>query len=1019
MKIAKWVCMMVSVLGMTGLLQAQNYTNIVSGNWSDSASWKGNNIPPGGPTNQIYFDNDAANASVNNLGAFVLNSLTFTRGNAVTLSGNDLSFTNNGATLPKFTQNAGTPANSIANNITLATNTTFYVNVGSLANTGVVSGPSQLIKTGAATLSLAASNTYSGTTTVSAGALTVNGANGAISSPTILLNGGKLSLDNTGSGNNSRVPDTTALFLQLGGELSLTGNGTSGSTAESIGALTAGQGSSTITVAGTGSGTLQQLTVATFERADSATVLVRGTNLGQGSSNTGRFILSDISGLTFVGASTSSSGGAGTTKTLRVIPYMVADNTATGTGAGTGDGTGLATYDTVSGLRPLPPNEIASLTNTYTTAAIHENVSAYGDVQASSLAVNSLTSIYSDKTVNGANTALQIDSGVIRVPGTYKLTFNSGFSEILLGNGVWNEGNVYNVATLTINVPLNVTGNGGLVKGGAGTMILTASNLYTGVTTVNAGTLQLGNAGTSGSLSGGLALVSGTTLAYNRTDASAPIAGPVTGSGGAIVVNSGMLTLQPTNLSDSTYNTFGAVTINANKLTLNGSATSTNVFASLTSASGGKLYLQGGLQSFTGYSPASAFAYQTGGDVRLNGFMLTSSRGYYRLEGGTLSSLGLGAAGTYCAVASSGIGVLDICGGALSVLAGGGTAGFNLARGTFGTGVVYQTSGTLLIKDSENFSAIGNNNCRGEYTLAGGVCTGGVGFAWTYNNLSGTAILNLNGGTLYTKGFRWGIVSGGIDSTVNFNGGTLAASAAATGTGYAPNASDFLRTSNAFVHANGLVFDSKGYNITIAMPLQAPAGKGVTALPLLPGGTLPGYSGAPYVEISGGSGKGATGVAQFDYTIGNVTGLVITCPGVNYQSGDTVTVTLKGGGQADNVLGSATIGDIASGGLTKIGAGTLTLSGTNTFTGATMVSAGTLSLSHTNALPTIADVYITSTSSAKVNLSSGTHVIRKLYVDNVLQPKALLGAAKLPNSITGTGFFYPTQGRAGTMVTFM
>lgn len=1018
MKTIKWVCMMVSVFGMTGLLQAQSYTNIVSGNWSDSASWKDSRIPPGGSTNLVYFDNAAADASVNNLpGAFVLNNLTFTRGFAVTLSGNDLSFTNNGTTLPQVYQNVNI-ANSIANNITLATNTTFYVNNNTLTATGVISGQGPLSKTGATALSLAASNTYSGATTVSAGTLTLNGVNGAISSSSILLNGGKLNLDSTGSGNsnNNRVPDATTVGLGLGSELALTGNGTSGSTAEAIGTVTADRGG-TITIGGTGAGTLQTLTVASLIRTNSGVVLVRGGNLGQASTAAARLVLSDTNGLVFVGG--ALPGAAGTAKTNAIIPYLVGDINAANAG------NGFVTYDTtVNALRPLAQSEYTNLSvNGYISPPVPENAQAANvtltqpSVTLNALAFNTGCTVNCDM-----GKALTIASGAIMANAANSVIHNQ-FSSLTLGDGTWNEGNIYTVQNLMIRSPVNVTGGGGLTKSGAGSLSMLASNLYTGVTMVNAGTLQLGDASTgypAGALSGGVTLNLNTTLATSTgVNNPAPIAGVVTGLGGNITVNTNTLTLNSGNLPTGAMNSFGALTLNTGgKLVLNGSTASTNVFASVTSASGGKFYFQEGLNSFTAYSPASAFAYQTGGDIRLNSFMLTSSRGYYRLAGGTLSSLGLGAAGSFCAVANSGIGVLDICGGSLSVLAGGGTAGFNLARGTSGTGVVYQTSGTLFVKDSENFSAIGNNNCRGEYTLAGGVCTGGVGFAWTYNNSSGTAILNLNGGTLATKGFRWSIVAGGgIDSTVNFNGGVLQASAASTGTGYSPNASDFLRASNVFVYANGLIFDSNSYNLTIARTLQAPTGKGVTALPPLPGGAVSGYSGAPYVEITGGSGKGATGAALFDYTTGNVTGLVVTCAGRDYQDGDLVAVTLKGGGVADNALGSAPIGAITSGGLTKLGAGTLTLSGTNTFTGATIVSAGTLSLSHTNVLPAAADVYITG--GAKVNLSAGTHTIRKLYVDFVLQPKALLGTNKLSNALSGPGFFYPTQGRAGTIVMFM
>ena len=54
-----------------------------------------------------------------------------------------------------------------------------------------------------------------------------------------------------------------------------------------------------------------------------------------------------------------------------------------------------------------------------------------------------------------------------------------------------------------------ISGAGSVNQIGTGTMILTASNTYTGGTTISAGTLQLGNGGTTGSITGDV-----TTMAF-------------------------------------------------------------------------------------------------------------------------------------------------------------------------------------------------------------------------------------------------------------------------------------------------------------------------------------------------------------------------------------------------------------------------------------------------------------------------------------------------------------------------
>ena len=63
-----------------------------------------------------------------------------------------------------------------------------------------------------------------------------------------------------------------------------------------------------------------------------------------------------------------------------------------------------------------------------------------------------------------------------------------------------------------------IAGSGRLVQSGSGTLILTTNNTYSGVTLVNAGTLQVGNSGAIGSLGTGN-VTNNADLAFNRSDA--------------------------------------------------------------------------------------------------------------------------------------------------------------------------------------------------------------------------------------------------------------------------------------------------------------------------------------------------------------------------------------------------------------------------------------------------------------------------------------------------------------------
>jgi outer membrane autotransporter protein len=102
-----------------------------------------------------------------------------------------------------------------------------------------------------------------------------------------------------------------------------------------------------------------------------------------------------------------------------------------------------------------------------------------------------------------------------------------------------------------------ISGTGSLTKLGAGTLTLTGANTYTGSTTISAGTLQIGNGGTTGSITGNV--TDNGALIFNRSD-DLGFAGVISGSGSMSKLGTGTLTLTGAN----TYT--GGTTVEAGTL---------------------------------------------------------------------------------------------------------------------------------------------------------------------------------------------------------------------------------------------------------------------------------------------------------------------------------------------------------------------------------------------------------------------------------------------------------------------
>lgn len=138
----------------------------------------------------------------------------------------------------------------------------------------------------------------------------------------------------------------------------------------------------------------------------------------------------------------------------------------------------------------------------------------------------------------GMGTAnVTVDGGVVRaIRNSTNFFGNYGTQQVTLGaSGGFIDTNGYDIGIAPV-----LTGTGSLTKEGLGTLTLTGANSYGGGTTIAAGTLRLGNGGTSGSILGDVA--NSSILAFNRSDAVI-FGGMVSGTGGVWQVGIGQTTL--------------------------------------------------------------------------------------------------------------------------------------------------------------------------------------------------------------------------------------------------------------------------------------------------------------------------------------------------------------------------------------------------------------------------------------------------------------------------------------------
>jgi autotransporter-associated beta strand protein len=131
------------------------------------------------------------------------------------------------------------------------------------------------------------------------------------------------------------------------------------------------------------------------------------------------------------------------------------------------------------------------------------------------------------------NTDLTVKNGA-----TYHTIFMPSVLSALNGSG-----SIVNLDGLKVqsgNFSGDITGTGSLEKTGTDTLTLSGDNTYSGITTVSDGTLEIGNGGTDGNITGDI--VNNASLVFNRSNAVL-YNGDISGTGSLTKDGGGILTL--------------------------------------------------------------------------------------------------------------------------------------------------------------------------------------------------------------------------------------------------------------------------------------------------------------------------------------------------------------------------------------------------------------------------------------------------------------------------------------------
>ena len=454
-----------------------------------------------------------------------------------------------------------------------------------------------------------------------------------------------------------------------------------------------------------------------------------------------------------------------------------------------------------------------------------------------------------------------------------------------------------------------ISGSSALTIAGAGTVVLTSTNNnYNGGTTISAGTLQLGDGTASnGAVSG--TVTDNSVLVFANPTAQT-FSGAITGAGVLGKTGAGVLTLPNAN----TY-TGGTVISNGTLQVNNNTALGTTSVGATT----GTITDNGVMNLNIG---GNWFYYPISGNGTINVTETTNAES--RFDGDNS-----GFTGTITVPASSGSSKVDIEGNAVwnsaatIIVSNGGTLFMESASPTSAwAGQAEQVAATIYVSGNGNNEGFGALRVDDAAILSGNVILQG-------NTVYGGAYTSPNG-------------ISGISGVISDGGHGYGISCANTFSG---QAEEFW---GANTYSGTTTWTNSAYTLVL--------GNGSA----LQNSTL---------NIGPGQLQFDSAVSSNEFVFGGLTGTANIA--LTNTSASPVTLDVGNNNSSSTYSGNLSDGGTGGGTLTKIGTGTLTLNGANTYGGLTTVAGGKLAIS---ALQTNATTGITVNDNAALTVNvSGTN----------------------------------------------